>query len=104
MYGFMERQRADHHIAAMTRVLGVSKSGFYARRTRPKSLRAMEDEVLLDMIGTIHHESRGTYGAPRVQAELALAPRHHHQPPARRTAHAPAGPARRLAPGVRDLG
>lgn len=73
MFGFMERQKADHHIATMTRVLGVSRSGIYARRRRPKSLRAMEDEVLADMVATIHQESRGTYGAPRIQAELQLA-------------------------------
>ncbi len=73
MFGFMERQRADHHIAAMARVLGVSRSGLYARRTRPKTLRAMGDEVLADMITRIHADSRGTYGAPRVQAELELA-------------------------------
>lgn len=73
MYGFAERQKASFHIATMTRVLGVSRSGLYARRTRPKTLRAMEDEVLADMITTIHRESRGTYGAPRVQAELRMA-------------------------------
>ncbi len=73
MFGFMERQKATHHIATMTRTLGVSRSGFYARRRRPKTLRAMEDEVLLDMITRIHTESRGTYGAPRIQAELRLA-------------------------------
>ena len=73
MFGFAERQKADHHIATMTRVLGVSRSGLYARRTRPKSLRAMEDEVLRDMITTVHADSRGTYGAPRIRAELAIA-------------------------------
>lgn len=73
MYGFMERQKATHHIATMARVLDVSRSGLYARRTRPKTLRAMEDEVLVDMITRIHAESRKTYGAPRVRAELALA-------------------------------
>ncbi len=73
MYGFMARQKASHHIVTMTRVLGVSKSGFYARRRRPKTLRAMEDEVLADMITRIHTESRGTYGAPRIQAELRIA-------------------------------
>jgi len=73
MFGFMERQKASHHIATMARVLAVSKSGLYARRRRPKSLRAMEDEVLADMITRIHADSRKTYGAPRVQAELRLA-------------------------------
>ncbi len=73
MFGFMERQKASHHITTMARILGVSRSGLYARRRRPKTLRAMEDEVLADMITRIHQESRNTYGAPRVQAELRLA-------------------------------
>ncbi len=73
MFGFMERQKAQHHIVTMTRVLDVSKSGFYARRRRPKSLRAMEDEVLTAMITRIHQDSRQTYGAPRIRAELELA-------------------------------
>ncbi len=73
MFGFMARQKADHHIATMARTLGVSASGFYARRTRPRSLRSLADEVLGDMIARVHTESRGTYGAPRVQAELRIA-------------------------------
>ncbi len=73
MFGFMERQKASHHITTMARVLGVSASGLYARRTRPRSLRALADEVLADMITQVHVKSRGTYGAPRVQAELRLA-------------------------------
>lgn len=73
MFRFMQRERATHHIAAMARTLGVSPSGFYAQRTRPKSLRALENEVLAAMIGRIHADSRGTYGTPRVQAELRIA-------------------------------
>ncbi len=73
MFGFMARQKASHHIATMARVFGVSASGFYAHRTRPRSLRSLADEVLADMITTIHTDSRGTYGAPRVQAELRIA-------------------------------
>ncbi len=72
MFGFIARLKASHHIATLARVFGVSASGFYARRRRPRSLRALADEVLGDMITTIHTESRGTYGAPRVQAELRL--------------------------------
>jgi putative transposase len=54
----------------MCRVLGVSASGYYAWRVRPPSARAREDGQLLECILAIHAGSRGTYGAPRVQAEL----------------------------------
>jgi putative transposase len=63
--------QADHPIATMCRVLGVSPSGYYAWQHRPLSARAQQDAELTMRIHTIHLESRGTYGAPRVQAELA---------------------------------
>jgi anti-anti-sigma regulatory factor len=37
-----------------------------------KSVRAQENELLLKHIEKIHEESRGTYGWPRVHAELTL--------------------------------
>lgn len=73
MFRFIEREKASHHVATMARTLGVSPSGVYARRRRPRALRSFADEILADMITTIHKDSRGTYGAPRVQAELRLA-------------------------------
>lgn len=54
----------------MARVLRVSASGYYAWRSRPPSARATADQDLLRRIRTIHTASRGTYGAPRVHAEL----------------------------------
>jgi putative transposase len=54
----------------MCRVLEVSTSGYYAWLRRSLSLRAREDESLSKKIETIHAESDGTYGAPRIQAEL----------------------------------
>ena len=57
-------------MATMCRVLDVSESGYYAWRVRPPSARARRDGELLELILAIHAESRGTYGAPRVQAEL----------------------------------
>jgi len=54
----------------MCRLLGVSRSGYYAWQKRPPSERARTDEELLGYITTIHRESRGLYGAPRVQADL----------------------------------
>jgi len=59
-----------HPVAAMCRLLGVSPSGFYAWRKRPVSARARRDAELAERIEAIHARSRGTYGAPRVHAEL----------------------------------
>ncbi len=59
-----------HHIAMLYRVLGVSPSGYYAWCDRPPSARAQADEILLAQIRAIHERSRGTYGAPRIHAEL----------------------------------
>jgi putative transposase len=66
----MREEKAVHHIATLGRVLGVSPSGFYAWCDRPPSAWTQADQRLLARIHTIHEESRGTYGAPRVHAEL----------------------------------
>ena len=55
----------------MCRVLGVSPSGYYAWRGRGRSPRVKRDEELRGTIRAIHEESRGTYGVPRVHAELS---------------------------------
>ncbi len=58
-------------LATMCRVLGVSSSGYYAWRDRPPPARARADAALESRIRTIHEHSRGTYGVPRIHAELA---------------------------------
>jgi putative transposase len=62
--------QAFHRVATMTRVLGVSPSGYYAWRKRPLSARARTDVELTAHIQAVHRESRGTYGTPRIHAEL----------------------------------
>jgi hypothetical protein len=54
------------------RVLGVSESGYYARRGRPPSQRAIRHVWLTDLIRQIRVASRGTGGARRVHAELTM--------------------------------
>jgi len=56
----------------MCRVLGVSRSGWYEsqKRARPSD-REIRNAELLDKIREIHAASRGTYGSPRVHAQLA---------------------------------
>jgi putative transposase len=63
--------QAFHGVAPVCRTLGVSPSGYYAWRKRPLSPRARADVELTAQIEAVHRESRGTYGAPRIHAELA---------------------------------
>ena len=67
----MTAHQAAHSIGTLCRVLAVSPSGYYAWRPRARSARACDDDVLLVEIRAIHTHARGTYGAPRIQAELA---------------------------------
>ena len=57
-------------MAMLTKTLRVSKSAYYAWRSREPSRRAVADERLLARIRDVHRESGGTYGAPRIHAEL----------------------------------
>ena len=54
----------------LCRVLHVSSSGYYAWRQHRPSARAQADAVLTEQITAIHQQSRQTYGAPRIHAEL----------------------------------
>lgn len=54
------------------RVLAVSESGYYAWLSRPPSGRSVRHAWLTDVIRQVHADSRGTYGARRVHAELTL--------------------------------
>jgi putative transposase len=68
----VKANQASHSISMMCRVLGVTESGYHAWRVRPASRHATEDHELLELIHGIYDESRATYGAPRVHAELAV--------------------------------
>jgi putative transposase len=70
-FRFIDAEKASYPVALPCRVLGVSRAGFYAWRGRPASARSVADAALSATIRTVHRASRGTYGAPRVRAELA---------------------------------
>jgi putative transposase len=63
--------QATHSVGKMCRVLGISRSGFYAWAQRPMCERRRFDLVLTGKIAAIHRRSRGTYGSPNIHAELA---------------------------------
>jgi putative transposase len=69
-FRLVEAERARHSVPKLCRVLGVSRSGYYAWRRRPPSERARFDAVLSEKIEMIHRNSRATYGAPRIHAEF----------------------------------
>lgn len=70
IFRFIEAEKANYAVTTLCRVMAVSTSGFYAWRSRPPSARGRADRDLSCLIETIHSHSRGTYGAPRIHAEL----------------------------------
>src|SRR5581483_2272488 len=52
------------------RLLEVSRSAYYQRRSDAPSARSLGDAELTKKITAIHTESKGTYGSPRVHREL----------------------------------
>ena len=66
----MSDHRALYPVRVMCRVLEVSSSGYYAWRRRGPSKRSKANAVLLKKIERFHKESDGTYGSPRIHADL----------------------------------
>jgi putative transposase len=71
-YRLIDAEKAHHQVSRLARVLGVSRAGYYAWASRPPSQGTLTDAYLAQQVRTIHARSRGTYGAPRVHAELRL--------------------------------
>lgn len=69
-YKLIDAEKASYPVSMLCRVLRVSRSGYYDWKVRLPSKRAKENEILIEKIREIHARSRGTYGYPRVHAEL----------------------------------
>lgn len=67
----MQQHQAQFEVVAMSRVLEVSASGFYAWLKREPSARSQTQERLKLAIRATHQQMRETYGAERLQPELA---------------------------------
>src|SRR4051794_20619131 len=69
-FRFIDAEQANHSVARMSRLLRVSRSGYYAWRRREPSPRRVSDLALAAQIAEIHDQSDKTYGTPRIYMEL----------------------------------
>ena len=70
-FKLIDEEKAHHPVSRIARAVGVTAQGYYAWRKRPCSKRHAFDSSLKEKIKRIHRDTDGTYGAPRIQAELA---------------------------------
>ena len=72
-YQFIETQRPVHRLVRLCAALRVSRSGYYAWRTRPRSARAVADQQLLPVLCRLHRQHREQYGAVKLWRALQAA-------------------------------
>lgn len=74
-FQFVEDHKALYGVKRLCRVLQVSRSGFYrwSKGAAARLARRRADEQLAKRVRRIHGEHDGTYGSPRVTAELRAA-------------------------------
>ena len=70
-FAWVHAHRAAFEVSTMCHVPNVSRSGYYARVDRPPSAAGGRRAELTGLIRQAHADSHGTYGGPRVHAELA---------------------------------
>lgn len=66
---FVRAEKARYGVPFLCRILGVSKSGYYAWAKRELSAHSLRDAMLRATIVSVHRDSRGTYGSPRVLSD-----------------------------------
>lgn len=69
-FAFIHAEKAFFAIAAMCRLFGVTRQGYYAYVNQQPSARVLAEVTLSKEIREIFAESGDTYGSPRVLREL----------------------------------
>lgn len=69
-FAWIQQHQGGYPVAMMCRLLGVSRSGYYAFKGRPVSATATRRAELAEQVRQAHADSRGIYGSPRVHREL----------------------------------
>ena len=77
-YPFIEAEKSQRrNVKRACELLKVSRSAYYAARGDEPSGREREDAELAAQIKTVHKESKGRYGVPRVHAQLRAEGKRH---------------------------
>lgn len=63
-------ESSNYPVTMMCQALDVSRSGFYAWKTRPQSARSIENDELVKEMQAIQKQLRKSYGSPRMSSEL----------------------------------
>jgi transposase InsO family protein len=72
VYPFIEAEQAgSRSVKRACELMKVSRSAYYQHARGEQSARQRVDQTLIEQITVVHERSKGTYGAPRVHAELA---------------------------------
>lgn len=66
----IELESGNFPVTMMCKQLGVTPSGYYAQRDRAISPLGLRQAQLIALIHVVHEQSWGTYGVPRMLAEL----------------------------------
>jgi putative transposase len=69
-FALVEAEKGSFPLAMMCRLLGLSRSGYYAHRKPRQTQRQASGEQLLAAIREIHQGKKRAYGSPRVWEEL----------------------------------
>ena len=73
-FRFIREHLAEGHpVDVACRVLGVTRSGYYAWRDRPQSARGRRRKELAQKVTAVHEANRRVYGSPRVHRALLAA-------------------------------
>jgi len=70
-FAFVHAEKAYFPIAALCRLLGVSRQGYYAYATRPPSARTIADQQLGAHVQQLFKASEERYGSPRILGATA---------------------------------
>ena len=69
-FHFIDVHREEFRVGSMCRVLGVSRSGYYAWRRRPLPRQYERNQALLVHIRDAYTAGRRAYGSPRIHHAL----------------------------------